>query len=346
MGHSLLTAALEVSDARRRTAAGADGAAVGGQAANAGLLMQRHQIRQRHRSKELVLGNLQTSCKDHHRHAGGDALIAGAGANDDGHFAAAHPGVGARRRIGAGLLLKVPALMVQHDGADVGAPVAGQALFGDGHVVLDLAAHQRADIFHIHAVGKLHDPRHTEAGLVCQTLFRGIADGLLQEDFTILFQQNDVGMVVDNPDARLLPLGFQGQINVENQVRGGRLDVQLYPIHVVPDGGVGLLGHLADNLQLPVRVTGHDAGTDRRGHAVKAPRVGHDDTLDIFDDVAADQQIDLLRQAAEDLSSLGSGIGQGDGLGAAHGGLQLLCQDVQILLIQDISFFHGAFSLQ
>ena len=185
--------------------------------------------------------------------------------------------------------------MAQHDGADVGAPVARQAFLGDGHVVLDLTADQLADVFHIHAVGKFHDLGDAQAGLVRQALFRGVADRQFQQHPAILFQQDDVGVVVDDADPDLVALAFQGQVDVKDQVGFGGMNVQLHLAHVVPDGSLLLLGDGTDDLQLPVRVAGHDACAGGSSHAVEAAGVGDDDALDILDDVAADMQVHLLR---------------------------------------------------
>ena len=58
-------------------------------------------------AEQLLTGGTDVSGIDHHRHTGGDALIAGAGEDHHGHLAAAHTGIGTGGGIGLGLLLNI-----------------------------------------------------------------------------------------------------------------------------------------------------------------------------------------------------------------------------------------------
>ena len=68
--------------------------------------------------------------------------------------------------------------------------------------------------------------------------------------------------------------------------------------------------------------------------------VRDDHTLYIFNNAAAHLQENPVRQGAKGLAGFGRGIGQGNGLGAAERGDQLLFQDIYVSLIADVVFFH------
>ena len=87
------------------------------------------------------------------------------------------------------------------------------------------------------------------------------------------------------------------------------------------------LGHVSD-FQLLAGITGNDTGADSCSHTVESAGVGHDYALDVLDNIAADEQTDLLRHSANDLRCFGGGVGQRDGFGAAHSGTKLLVQDI------------------
>ena len=113
VGDLLIAAPVQIGDPRPRSTAGADGPAVGGEAADAGLLVDGDKVGNGQRAVELLAGRADVAGIGHDGHAGRDALIAGAGEDDDGHFAAAHAGVRARGRIGLGPLLDIIPVILQ-----------------------------------------------------------------------------------------------------------------------------------------------------------------------------------------------------------------------------------------
>ena len=113
MRHGVIVAAEQVADARACTDSGGDGPAVGGEAADAGLLVDGDKVGNGQRAIELLAGRADVAGIGHDGHAGRDALIAGAGEDDDGHFAAAHAGIRARGRIGLGPLLDIIPVILQ-----------------------------------------------------------------------------------------------------------------------------------------------------------------------------------------------------------------------------------------
>ena len=68
--------------------------------------------------------------------------------------------------------------------------------------------------------------------------------------------------------------------------------------------------------------------------------VGHNHALDVFDDAAAGLDHDRLRQAAQEAAGFGGGIGQGDGLSAAHGWNELLVEDSGIQSVGFVGALH------
>ena len=164
---------------------------------------------------------------------------------------------------------------------------------------------------------------------------------MLQQNFIVLLNQNNIGVMVGDTQPHRVFACVNIQIDVKHQRGIRRLNFHIRRFHVCLDGGVLFLRDNADDLQLLVGITGDDTRTDCGCHAVQSACVGDDDTFDILNDIAADEQPDLLRHSAQHLRSLGGGIGQRNGFGAAHGRAQLFTQDVQILLVQMVAFFHG-----
>ena len=104
----------------------------------------------------------------------------------------------------------------------------------------------------------------------------------------------------------------------------------------------GLQG--AQHLQLAVGTAGHDA----RGHggfdAVHAVGGGDDDGLDVLDDVAAQLHPQGSGVSPQGMAEDGGGVGNGDGLGTAHGGDKLLAEDGGVGLL-DMSWQRHTGSL-
>ena len=272
---------------------------------------------------------------DRHR----DALVAAARVDDHRQLAAAHPGVGTGGRFGNGPVADVAAVEFEHGGADVGPVVAQQALLGNLGVVLDLGVQHRADVGQVAGVGKVENVRDGQQVPAGQAVLGGgVAlmaaggrirlDGDVQQNLAVLFDVDDVGVVLGDADAGGVLPDSQPDDDVEDLAVVHRLDV---------NGGVrqkaahlGLLGfsHFRDDFQRLAGLACHDAGGGRGLDALHAAGVGDDDALDVLDDVIADPQPDRAGQLAQHLPGLGGGVGDGDGFGAAHRGDQLLVQDL------------------
>ena len=106
--------------------------------------MDGDQVAEAHGPQDLLLAGAHQLAVAPHGNGSGDALIAGAGADDHRHFAAVHAGVRPGGGPCTGLGLDIVAAL-KEGGADVGAPAVAQALLGDGGVAGDLPADNRFD---------------------------------------------------------------------------------------------------------------------------------------------------------------------------------------------------------
>ena len=334
VGDGLVVRPLQVGDAAAGGAPGADRAAVGGQPADAALFVDGDEVGHRQGPVQPVLGDGQGLGVLDHRHRHRDALVAAARVDDHRQLAAAHPGVGAGGRLGDGPVADVVAVELEHGGADVGPVVPQQALLRDEGVVLDLGVQHRADVLEVAAAGKVQNIRDGQKVPAGQAVPGGGAalvaaggPGLLhrhiQQDLAVLFDVDDVGVVLGDADGGGLLPGGQPDGDVEDLA-------VVHRFHL--DGRHGqeaahlrflLFGHFGDHLQGAACLAAHDAGGRRGLDPLHPAGVGHDDALDILDDVVADSQPDLAGQSAQHLPGLGRRVGDGDGLGAAHGGDQL-----------------------
>ena len=105
-----------------------------------------------------------------------------------------------------------------------------------------------------------------------------------------------------------------------------------------------LAGDLCNDFQSFLCFAGHDTGYRRGFDALHAVGIGNDNTFYVFNNIVADADGDPIRSCAQNFPGLGSGVGNGDGFGAAHGGDQLFFQNLHIGLIASVGFIHWVFS--
>ena len=342
MGDLGKAAAVEIGDGRAGAAPGADGSAVSAEAADAGLHVNGQQVAESDGPEHGLVAHLQFLGVLNDGHRGGDALVAAAGDDDDRHLAAAHAGVGPGGGHGPGANLDVvPVVLAQHL-ADVGAPVVGHALLGNGVVVVDLPLNDVLHILDVAGVHKVHNGLHGQAAPVRQAA-GAVGDHVaaLQQDLAVFLDQDDVGVVVRNAQADGVRSGNKGDDDIKDHVPRGRG----HPDFMTGEIGLDLLllgvGHLGDDLQDLSGVPGHRARGGRGLDALEAAGVGYHYAFNILDDIAAGLHQNALRQAAQNLPGLGGGVGDGNGLGAAHGGYQLLPQDLYKMVIALVGFLHS-----
>jgi hypothetical protein len=157
---------------------------------------------------------------------------------------------------------------LQNHTADVGTPVSGQAFSRNFQIAGNLLADMLPDILHIQSIHKFHDSLNGQAGLVRQLIFGGFRDGQFQQLFPVFLNENNVGMVIDDPQADHIFSGVLKHINVKHQIRIGRLDIQVQGLHVFLNFCVLLFGNITDYLQFPFCITGHNTGADGGCHTV------------------------------------------------------------------------------
>ena len=328
----IFAAAEQEGDGRPGRRAGADGAAVGGEGADPGLLVDGHQIGDDQGTEEGILVLAQLPGVLHHGHGHGDALIAGAGIDDHRQLTAAHPGVGPGGGLGLAAGGHAVSELPQEYLAHVAAVAALEALLADGHVIVHLALEHVPHVVQVHGPGKLHDVPDGEQPLLGGDLADG-AGGvhrLFQQHGTVFFDEDHVGVVVDDPHPGPVVPGVEGDDEVQHQAAVQKGDLAHPPAHHVLDAGLLLPAHHADDLQGLPGVPGHDPGGHRRLNALEPVGVGHHHALDVFDEVPAGLDLHALRHGPQGVPGQGGGIGDGDGLGTAHRGHQLLVEDLHI----------------
>src|SRR5699024_7300603 len=166
MGDDLIAAAVQPGDAAGGPHPGAGGPAEGGQAADAGFLVDGDQVGHQQRAQQRVVGQALFPRVDDHRHRGGQPLVAAA--RNDGHrqFAAAHAGVAARGGRGGGAGVHIPGGGAEQRAPHLRAPGAAQPFFGGGHTAVDLPLQQFAHVVQVGAGGKVQDVLHRHGGAV------------------------------------------------------------------------------------------------------------------------------------------------------------------------------------
>ena len=140
-------------------------------------------------------------------------------------------------------------------------------------------------------------------------------------------------MVVNDPHPGGIFTCKQRQINVEHQLGLRRRNIDGDFSHILLQGQLLLLGHRSNDLQLLGSIACNHTGTNCRSDATQATGIGHNNTLDILDNIAADQNIDPLRHNAQHLTGLCACVSQCDGLGTTHRGPQFFLQDRNKLLV-------------
>ena len=146
---------------------------------------------------------------------------------------------------------------------------------------------------------------------------------------------------IDDPQTDHILTGILKHVDIKHQIGISRLNIQIQGLHVFLYFRMFLLRNIADDLQFPVRVTRHDTGTDGCRHTVESAGVGNHYAFDVLDDIAADEQADLIGSSAQNLPCPCTGICHGNRLCTSHGRTEFFHQNIDVLLIEKIAFFHG-----
>ena len=341
VGNTVQVRAQQVGNARPGSGTGADRAAEGGEPSDAGFLVDGGQVGQAQSPVELLVTDIQFLGVLDNGQGSGHALVAAAGVDDHGHFTAVHPGVGTGRCHGLGSNHDAALTVgLQQDASDVGAVVPPKTFLGDGTVVLNLPIQNVLHVGDVHGFRKVQDVPQIQAGAVGKT---GLALALhrrIQKHLAVALDVDDIRVIVDDPDAgTVLPMENSNH-DLKSQTvvdvlhgNGGALQIGAHL-------GDFLRGYVRDDLQLPGCVAAHDSGYRRRGNPLHVIGIGNNDAFHVLDDAAAGTDGHPIGHLAQNLPGLRRAVGQGDGLGAAHGRHQLLLQDADIGAVIGIFFVH------
>ena len=161
------------------------------------------------------------ACVDDDRHARGDALIAAAGVDYDGHLAAVHPRVGSRCGVGAQLHADVVPLREQRP-ADIRAVVVPQALLGYRHIAADLPFEKLFYVFQIDDFAEFDYALYGETAPVGKAV--RLCGGLLfKQRFAVFPDADDIRVILDYSDEGAFLTGKRGDHYVEDMRSIGKL---------------------------------------------------------------------------------------------------------------------------
>ena len=278
--------------------------AVGAELAQLVFLVDGDQVAEHQRADLFFAAHAQRIGEHLHRQAYRHALVAAAGVDHHRQHAAVHAriaaGGGQCPRHGAG----VAAVVLQNSGADICAVLIGKAFAGNGHIAAHLVFHQAAHLGNVHRVGKVIDVVQVQQGTIRLGGVLG-AHALFHHHSAVVLNAHDVGVgECDLHQSGLLP---GSQLHDDLQVgdafqQGNAADLfaQQFPRQFQI-----LRGDVGKHLQLFVRVAAHGAQHRAGLNAFHVACGGHNDRFDVFDDVAAAPDINVLRQSAQNAARLG-----------------------------------------
>ena len=224
MRHRVIAAVVQIRHARARADARADGSAVGREPADAGLLLDGDEIGHGQRAEKLLARAAEPCPVADDGQGCGDALVAGAGEDDDRQLTAAHARVAAGGGVGSGLGLNVAVALAQKKTADLRAPFPAQPFLGDGGIARDLRGQNRLQQLRRNGVGELHDAAHVQHALVLQMLLRRSLDRQIEQDLVVMRLVDDIGMAVADANAGPVLAGIDGHADVEHARRVAAAD--------------------------------------------------------------------------------------------------------------------------
>ena len=260
-----------------------------------------------------------------HRHA----LVARTRVDDDGQGAAAHARIGPRSRAGAHARRDVGRVHGEDRAADLASPVAAQALFRHGGVAVDLALKQGLYALKIDLAGKRADVGHGKTAI--DFLAVGVVVlvvGVALNRLAVAGDVDDVGVAVAQRDRG--GVARTRHLHDDEEVRHALDELDL--AETLRDEGLGTLDdlgrHRLEDLELAVGVAAEKAEHGCDLNALEAARVGHDDALDVLDDVTAAAHDHMFDGLGERAAGKRRTVGQGDGLGATQRAHELLAEQL------------------
>ena len=138
--------------------------------------------------------------------------------------------------------------------------------------------------------------------------------GLVQQLDAVLFDGNDVGMVIGYADHGLMLTGPARQTNVQHARGLGAGNFDLGAVQIGLDRSLVLFCYIGNDLQLGTRIARHDTHGDRCINASAPTGIGHHNGFHVFQDIAADLSQHFFRFNAQHLTQLCSTVRDSDGL--------------------------------
>ena len=161
-----------------------------------------------------------------------------------------------------------------------------------------------------------------------------------KKHLTVFLDEHDIRVLIRYAQAHAVRACVQVKVNVEQLVALRLHDGHPARVHKLCYLGYILLLYIGQDLKLLVCVAYGDTGCNGGGDALQTARVRNDYAFHIFDNVAAYDDVDLLRHISEHGTGLCSGICHCDRLGAAHCGDKLLLENLQVLRVFFVSLYH------
>ena len=212
-------------------------------------------------------------------------------------------------------------------------------LLGYGKVISYLLFQKLTHIVDIDRFGKIDDVLHIQNTAVCFTAVIGGA-ACFKKHLTVFLDEHDIRVLIRYAQAHAVRACVQVKVNVEQLVALRLHDGHPARVHKLCYLGYILLLYIGQDLKLLVCVAYGDTGCNGGGDALQTARVRNDYAFHIFDNVAAYDDVDLLRHISEHGTGLCSGICHCDRLGAAHCGDKLLLENLQVLRVFFVSLYH------
>ena len=150
-------------------------------------------------------------------------------------------------------------------------------------------------------------------------------------------------MLVDDLDLSLIVTLTDGYRDVQYMGLAGGLNGYFCVGQIIAKLLPGVRTGKSEDDQTSGLVTGKYTDCGSSFNAFAAVGIRYDDALDIFDDVAAGSNRDLIRQCAESRPGFGCAVGNGNRLGTAHGWHQFPPQDIDIGLVSMTILIHDVF---
>ena len=345
MADRIIICALQIRDAAACAHTCTHGAAEGGNAADPCFLVDRNKVRKHKGTVDLLLCAVKLLRIHEHRHGRRDSLVAAAGKDDRRQLAAAHARIAPRRSGSPRKHANIPAAVPLQDLADLGAPAVCEPFFGKRAVVRNLAFDQRRNVFKVHGLhiipdafdGK-HAPLH--GPFLCVLLLR-----FFEERFPVLFDADDVRVVLRDHHAHTVPCSIACNIDIEHDavLRMADLDRRVLP--VLFNFRKLLRADVGKHLKLRIRIAPDDPRRNGRLKPFLPAGIRDDHALYVFDDAAAHPHHAPFWAAAEQRAAFRRSIRDGDRLRAPHCGDQFFLKDLRILLILYAVSFHPLFLL-